>query len=139
MIVCGGSASAGKSLACELKIKKYVHDGVLPSWVLDIQEFLKNLGLTFVISCNQNKCKASFNILNVPEEKRNTIFEKTKELGLLFIVHQKQRAMYDKHPLYYRESKIIGFQNTGICFEIREPKSNENINKICHTFERELI
>ena len=134
--VCWGSMTCGKSLNSKRMIYKYVHDGIFPSWVLEIYDFLQGLGLKFFITSNENDVR--FDILNVPLNLRDIVLEKTSELNLLFHIHKKETAIFSGHPLYnpHENKKIVGFQNNGINFEIKEPKNNENTNKIYYTLER---
>ena len=134
-LLCSGSASAGKSLGCRLRMLRYVREGKVPLWVLDIQELMLSLNLGCAITCNENNIL--FHVLHIPEDdKLNAVFEKTKELGLILNVHQIKMPVYDVHPSWALEKpKIIGTKNGKITFTIREAKPNEKTDEICYTYE----
>lgn len=128
----------GKSLNEKLMIQRYVNDNIFPQWVLTIYEFLQNMGFHFYISSDEGE--ARFHILNVPEDLRKIVHKKTYELGLIFRIHKKERAIYrGGHPLItlLEKRRVVGFMNKGIEFEIREPRIGEDISEIYYTLERD--
>ena len=133
-LICSGSAGAGKSLGCRLRMMRYVREGKAPSWVIDIQELMLSLNLSCAIICEESNIL--FHVLHIPEDKFNTVFEKTKELGLIFHVHQVKIPIYDVHPSWSLEKpKIRGTKNGKIEFTIREPKPDEKTDEIWYTYE----
>ena len=133
-----GSSSCGKSLEQELMIKKHIHDGKFPSWVLDIYLFLRGLQLSSAITVGD--MGTIVHVLNVPEKLFDCVFEKTHDLGLIFRINCTQRAYYDKHPSWsLGKPKLLGFENNKMEFMIREPRKGENIDEIKCTIEREFL
>ena len=131
----GANSYGGKSLEQELMVKKYIHEGVFPSWVLDIYSFLQTLNLHFYVCCNKSddEFRTWFEILYVPKNLWDIILSETKKLNLIFQIDEFERAYYET-----LHSQKVHFARESVNFKIREANIHENVDEICHTLKRDL-
>ena len=134
-MICVGNR-VGKSLEFELEIIEYINEGKLPSWVLEMYEFLKGLNLRISMIALGEKTRIF--ILDTPERTRETILKKTNELNLIFHIHQEEQRVYLYDNQFIGDKIPIGYESVGCKFEIREPMKDEDTSKICYTIERNI-